>query len=62
MKYVAGVPSSQLLPANQQQGNMKQQNVQTNTTTVKSQTVTGEGRQWLGVSKVPRLLLKKILE
>lgn len=59
MKYVAVVPSSQLLPANQQQGNMKQQKVQT--TTVKSQAVTGKGQQWLGVLEVPRLLLKRIL-
>lgn len=61
MKYAAAVPSSQLLPTNQQQRSMKQQNFQTNTTTAKSQAMTGEGQQWLGVLKVPRLLLKKIL-
>lgn len=33
----------------------------TNTTTAKSQAVTGEGQQWLDVLKVPRLLIKKIV-
>lgn len=49
------------LPANQQQGNMKQWNVQTSTTTVKSHAMTAEGQQWLHVLKISRLLFKKII-